>query len=435
MQVLIYAHSVTTRLQYICRLILEEQLGLNVAFTDSTDVFEKSAEPLKINYSNQTFLNCAYFHIQNASLLFENNIRIQDIECSKGEDFKYFFKAEKGDLGFDIFAASFYLVSRYEEYLPHQKDMYGRFAHENAIAFREGFLDKPIVNIWIKHFAKALLQKYPALNIQLPPFRFIPTYDIDIAYAFKHKGFIRNFGGLLKSPSLKRLKVLLGSESDPYDVYDTLHELHSNHHLHPIYFLLVAEHKSVYDKNNSPKHAAMRRLIAEHGEKYTLGIHPSWKSFENPATIEREKQLLEEISAKPISISRQHYIKMHLPDTYQHLIDAGITQDYSMGYGSINGFRASIASPFYWFNLKTNESTALQIFPFCYMDANSYFEQRYSADEAAAELKYYFKACRDYHGCFTPIFHNNILGTEKMFSGWAAMYASFLKSITSQLQQ
>ena len=85
------------------------------------------------------------------SLLFENKITEQSIECFEVNGNKAFFKTE-GDFPFDIFAASFYLFSRYEEYLPHQKDMYGRYAHENSLAFKESFLDQPLINIWLQTF-------------------------------------------------------------------------------------------------------------------------------------------------------------------------------------------------------------------------------------------------------------------------------------------
>lgn len=431
MQVLIYAHTVTNRLQYICQFIFKEQLGLGFTITDNIEAFEKSSEAFKINYSANNLLNSAYFHLTNRNLLFEENIQQQQINCFPFADSKAFFATEDGDFPFDVFAASFYLISRYEEYLPHQKDMYGRFAHENSIAFKEGFLQLPLVNIWIKEFVKALLQKFPGFSIQLPEFEYQPTYDIDIAYAYKHKGFLRNIGGLIKSGSTERLKVLLGKRSDPFDTYDFLNELHTKYSLHPTYFFLLAKKTSKYDKNNSPYSEAMKQLIASHADKYKTGIHPSWRSHENTELMSEEKELLEKITGNNVTVSRQHYIKMDMPETYERLIASGILEDYSMGYGSINGFRASVASSFYWFNLSENEATSLNLFPFCYMDANSFFEQKFSTQEAFEELKHYYSICKKYHGCFVSIFHNNILGTQEQFKGWRSMYGAFLESIVT----
>ena len=42
--------------------------------------------------------------------------------------------------------------------------MYGRYAHENSLAFKEGFLNIPLVNIWIEDFKKALKKKFPTLH-------------------------------------------------------------------------------------------------------------------------------------------------------------------------------------------------------------------------------------------------------------------------------
>ncbi len=136
---LLYSHISSSRLQYICSFIFKEQLGLEFKITIDSEAF-KNHEGAKINYS-ETAISNYEFHIYNHSLVFENDVKRQDVSCFMTEKYKAFFKTPGADLPFDIFAASFYLLSRYEEYLPHTTDMYGRFAHENALALKESFLN------------------------------------------------------------------------------------------------------------------------------------------------------------------------------------------------------------------------------------------------------------------------------------------------------
>ncbi|MEJ7678807.1 MAG: hypothetical protein WKG06_13300 [Segetibacter sp.] len=138
--------------------------------------------------------------------------------------------------------------------------------------------------------------------------------------------------------------------------------------------------------------------------------------------MKEEIQILEKITGKKITKSRQHYIRMTLPETYRRLAAAGITEDYSMGYGSINGFRASYCFPYKWYDLQKEEPTSLIIFPFCYMDANCYYEQHYSPVEALNEMAYYFKITKEVNGLLITIWHNHFLGTDKMFEGWRGIY-------------
>ena len=282
---------------------------------------------------------------------------------------------------FDIFAASFYLISRYEEYLPHQKDMYGRYAHENSLAFKEGFLNIPLVNIWVKDLVRSIQDKFPELAFHYPIaigslFTFIPTYDIDIAYAYKYKGVARNLGGFFKSPNVERIKVLCGFKKDPFDTYEWLYNLHERLSLKPVFFFLVAAQNGLYDKNILPSTKAMQELANSHAKKYAVGLHPSWQTGEENTLFKKEKEQLERMCEKEINITRQHYIRFNLADGYNKLLENGFADDYSMGYGSINGFRASVASSFNWFDLAKNEVTNLRIYPFCFMEANSYYEQK-----------------------------------------------------------
>ena len=427
---IIYSHIITPRLRYITEFIGKEICGKAFELTADKNYFINSSDP-KLNYSDQNLPNCP-LSIVNCQLLFETEIRKQETDCFIANNFKAFFKTS-GDYPFDIFAASFYLLSRYEEYLPHSKDSYGRYAHENSLAFNEEFLHLPLINIWLADFKKILKEKFPQLTTHDLQFTFQPTCDIDEAYAYKHKGFLRTIGGLAKAMLtgkwfrlIERPKVLMGKKKDPYDAYQWMDDLHKENKLKPIYFFLVAESNGKYDKNILPTHPAMKRLIKQHSEKYPVGLHPSWQSGDDINLLIKELKILESTTGKKIKSSRQHYIRFTLPQTFRQLIDAGITDDYSMGYGSINGFRASVASAFYWYDLEKEETTSLLLHPFCFMEANSFFEQKFSAQQALEEMQQYYDMVKSVNGTFISIWHNTFLGTEKRYQGWRDVYERFI---------
>jgi hypothetical protein len=427
--ILIYTNKVTARINYTCHFLFKEQLGIDYIITNDAEKIKMPGSFL-LNYSHKHIPH-ADFCIHPHALLFENGISVQDTTCFDFDQHKAFFKTTDSDFPFDILAATFFLISRYEEYLPHVKDSFGRYAHENSIAFKNGFLQMPLVNIWTGSLKKAFLEKSPDMKFREPVFTTLLTYDIDMAWSYKHKGLFRNIGGFFNSPGIERWKVLLHLTKDPFDAYDFLDSLHDRMAVKPIYFFLVASSTGEFDKNISPQHPAMKKLIRNHASKYGTGLHPSWKSNQHPDEIINEKKNLEYAADQKITRSRQHYIKFSLPETFERLINAGIENEYSMGYGSINGFRASVASPFYWYNLSREEVTLLRIFPFCFMDANSHYEQKQSPDTSYQEIMHYYHTCKKVNGFFIPIFHNNFLGEGREFEGWKELYIKF----TSQLPQ
>ena len=433
---IVYTNKITPRLQYITDFIGKEIIGEAFQLTTDSFYFNDHAGT-KINYSN-TRINNEELRINNCSLLFEDSIKEQNISCFDINGFKAFFKTE-GDYPFDIFAASFYLLSRYEEYLLHQKDMYGRYAHENSLAFKEGFLNLPLINIWLEDFKNVLKKKFPALTIHHSPFSFQPTYDIDEAFAFKNKELSKVAGGLARSfvngewsIVKERLKVMRGTTNDPYDAYEWMDQLNERNNLKPLYFFHVGIEKGKYDKNILPSHPAMQQLIKHHSQKYSIGIHPSWASGDNENLLGEEMKVLESATGKKITASRQHYIRFTLPDTFRRLIAAGITDDHSMGYGSINGFRASVASNFYWYDLEKEQQTNLLLHPFCFMEANSFFEQKYLPQRAYEEMMHYYKAVKSVNGALITIWHNNFLGTYPTFSGWRDVYEEFVWQVSAE---
>ena len=430
---LLYAERISARLQYIADFIGKEISREAFQITTNIEYF-RHYQGTKINYSNEGISEAEFFLMPHL-LLFEKNIQPQAITCFETNNNKVFFKTN-GDYPFDIFAASFYLLSRYEEYLPHKKDMYGRYAHENSLAFKKNFLHLPLINIWLQDFKKSITAKFPELTTHNSRLTFLSTYDIDIAWSYKHKGWRRNFGGILRSLSKgdwaevkERINVLKGKQKDPFDAYDWMNKLHEQYNIKPHYFFLVPEKRGKYDKNISPVSKAMQRLIKDHTSSYPVGIHPSWRSGDDISLLKKEIETLSNITGNQVSSSRQHYIRFTLPETFRRLIDNGIRSDFSMGYGSINGFRASVASPFYWYDLEKEEQTQLLLIPFCYMEANSFYEQKYSAQQALEEMRQYYNVVKSVTGYFIMIWHNSFLGTDKLSAGWKEIYEQFIKEV------
>ena len=79
-----------------------------------------------------------------------------------GKEFLYFFRLHSdSDLPFDIFAASFFLVTRYEEYLDFKPDKYGRFpAPASHLHSEMDFLEIPVIDLWARRWSKIFLKKF-----------------------------------------------------------------------------------------------------------------------------------------------------------------------------------------------------------------------------------------------------------------------------------
>jgi hypothetical protein len=422
---IIYAAFTSNRLTYVLDFIFNEVLGVEYILTNAETEY-LSSPYFRINYSHKNLISD--LHIGSSGLLYETEIVEKEIYCTKWNELPIFFQTQESEIPFDFFSAVFYLLSRYEEYLPHELDSYFRFPHVQSIAFQNNFLNLPLIDLWIEALKKRMFLKNQSVQFKENKFQILPTYDIDIAYSFKGKGFGRNIAGTLKD-ILKfnfknislRLNVLFANHKDPYDSFDFLDKIHEQFSLKPIYFFLLSE-GSQYDKNIDCHSTLMKELISTIQSKYEIGIHPSWKSHERYEVLQKETLLLNKVTK-----SRQHYIRFALPETYRNLVNVRITDDYSMGYGSINGFRASTSRSFNWFDVEKNEVSHLRLHPFCFMECNSFFEQKYTAEKASEELLHYVKVIKEVNGNLITIWHNFSLGTDPLWKGWKEMYVDFLE--------
>ncbi|MEX2589507.1 MAG: polysaccharide deacetylase family protein [Chitinophagales bacterium] len=436
-ELIVYAPETTNRTRYTFDLFFKESMRLPYKIVNNIDEFN-SFDGAKICYGSQTMPDELCFGA--VFLLFEKKIRKQEIEVLDYNGYKVFFKVEDEDyaLPYDPFAAAFYLVSRYEEYLPCVKDMYGRYPAEESLAYKNDFLKTPVVNYYIDEVAEVLKEYFPDIKIERPKYSFTPTYDIDSAFAYKNKGLIRNIGGLFKSLFQgeynifsDRIKVYLGLKKDPFDTYDYLLSLHKKNDLEPVFFFLVGEYGE-YDKNISIKITEFQSLIKSVDDFAKVGIHPSFASNEEPEKLSVEIAQLRKVLKREITRSRQHFLMLTFPKTYSQLIENDIQADYTMGYASDIGFRASICQPFYFYNLTLENKTKLLIYPFCIMDACLYYYLKYSPEQAILACRQIITEVQKVNGNLITLWHNNSLSDQNEWKGWVKVYEEVVKMALSK---
>ena len=239
---LIYTTKNTNRLKYTLDLIFNDILGLNYFICTKLDEFRQSDQP-KINYSNSPVTGA--INISPSNLLFSDAISIADPDVDSDKQGIKIFKTE-GELGFDIFSAVFFMVSRFEEYSNKKLDEFDRFPAVESFAYKNGFLDKPVVNIWVNILKAEILKSHPLMQFSTPKFESLMTYDIDVAYKYRGRPLIKNLVLLVKDVVLfrfytlqTRFKVLTNKISDPWDVYTSLKSQLEKNRLSSIFFLFI----------------------------------------------------------------------------------------------------------------------------------------------------------------------------------------------------
>lgn len=428
---LIYTHKINHRNKYIFNLIFKDILEVDFMLTDNLAEF-KNFNGARLSYSLNPVNDEAHF--TSRQLLFENGITEQNITTFDYKGFKVFYATGKvSSLPFDVFAASFYLVSRYEEYLPHIRDEHDRFDPKDSLAFTNDFLQKPVVNIWAEWLKEVILKKYPDFVFPEKKYEFISTIDIDNAYAYREKGFTRSVGGYLKSLSQfdfkemkERTRVLLRLQKDPYDTYDFQLEMIKKYKFKSIYFFLLGDY-GVNDKNLPPESEKFQSLIKMLGDYAEVGIHPSYGSNKNKEQLKKEVDRLSKILHRDITQSRQHFLKLTLPDTYRNLIDLDITHDYTMGFASQIGFRASICTPFNFYDLDMELETKLKVHPFAMMEGTLKYYMNVLPDEALSRIQPLIDEVKAVNGTFISLWHNDTLNDQKLWRGWRSVYEKMIQ--------
>ncbi len=412
-KILIWTPQNSPRLTYTLHIMLEKILGVPFLITENIEEYKACSGP-RFCYSPEEPPIENNLWIQAHPLLFEEHIVAQTIEPTPWKEYTLFFPTEQGAFPVDPLAISFYLLTRYEEYTNKaSQDQHGRFKVSDSVSYRFGWHRKPMVNILSLALADKIKEYFPDFQPITLPYQLLTTYDVDIAYLYRGRRGFRLLGAMAKSfiffrfhHGIKQIRGMLNLPvQDPYDRFELHRQLAATEGHKPVHFVLTAP-LSRYDRNINPDSHAFKQLLEQLSSFSDIGIHPSYHSSERTELIRKEKQKLEEQWGNLITKSRQHYLKFQFPSTFEALIDAGIKEDYSLGWADEVGFRTGTTIPIPFFNLDLNQSRDLLLVPLHVMDGalyqlyNSEAEYQQAIEEIRSEVK-------KYGGTLVMLYHSN----------------------------
>lgn len=428
---LVYTHKITPRLKYTFKHLCKRILGVDVKFTSKVEDFI-AHNSLKMSYTKKP-LSSELF-VRSNDLLFEQGLSDLDISVQQWDETKGFFAAgERSDLPFDIFAASFYLLSRYEEYLPHVKDDYGRFMAQESLAYKHRFLNQPIVDIWAYKLQDVLKNRFPDFEFPQRTYKVQPVIDVPMAYYFRKKGLLRTIGGTFSDIGRFRLKqlyqrysVLMGFKRDPYDTFKWIITKQKQYDFKFIVFFLIGSF-STYDKNNSTNKKEFVSLIKSVADYSKVGIKASYFALDNISVLKKEKLKMESIINRELSAVRHSFSKLNMPKSYRNLIELEINKDFTMGYIDTLGFRAGTCTPFQWYDLDYEVQTPLQINPYHCLD---YALLRYESQlDKTEHLQKLIDEVKAVNGTFVPVFHNYTFSDIDRWKGYRSLFNLILETV------
>lgn len=430
-ELLIYTDFVTVRLIYTFKFICGPR-NISFEFCNDPKRFILEENKSKLVYSDYPFQE-TFPTIKPAKIVFEDGIEQQHLSLGKYD--------EQACLSFgdvtDPIASIFFVISRYEEYLSYPADEHDRFTATHSELKKHGWLKVPIADIWAKHILLTVQKTHNQFTFNNPASTLTLSFDIDNTFAFKHKNWIQLLGGrakdFLKGNSEQqdlRREVLEGQTPDPNETFEEISE-YIRQGVDTLIFWHLGDFKK-FDRNISWTNPVHQRLIQKMGQQCTIGIHPSYASYLNESIVRQERGRLEHILKRPVFHSRQHFLKVRFPGTFELLNSIGIQHDYSIGFADEIGFRMGTAQALPFFNLITDEVTELILHPFVYMDGTLNQYLKLTPEEAKIEVRKLAEQIKIHGGNFICIWHNDTINNQGIWENWKEVLNETIKQFSEK---
>ncbi len=280
----------------------------------------------------------------------------------------------------DLIASTYFLITRYEETIKRSlRDQHGRFPGKESLPYRAGFIHRPLVDEYRKLIRRWLKHSYPRIpDIKEQIRKVYLTHDVDAPFLYRSwKGMIRSLRD--RQDLWKSLKGKFGpEENDPYYTFPWLfrqdnqlkHSL-GEERCQTILFIKgggnTCQDKPVYNLGSGDIRRLVKNALTHHID---IGLHSSYQSGLRPTQIPAEKKNLETHTGQTVRLNRHHFLASREPEDMNQLETAGFTDDFTIGYADVAGFRLGTCHPVRWINPVTRKLSSLRLHPLTIMDCS-----------------------------------------------------------------
>lgn len=321
-------------------------------------------------------------------------------------------------LHLDIISSSFFMLSRWEEYVLGKYDKHNRVSGKDSLAYKNNFLNKPVVNYYIE-ILNYLLKKIGVYSNLQKRYKVIPTHDVDYISVNDLSTFrvFRTFVGdlLFRKKLIFAFNAMIeffaaksGFSRDFYDQFNYLMDISEKKGLQSIFFFMNDSHH-IYDntyKLDSPKTKKVINRIKE--RNHLLGIHPNYESFKSSKKIQKHLKNLENISKTKICFSRNHYLKYETPSSGIEISKTSVKVDFTLGYHDVPGFRSGICYEYPFYDFINGKTLNLINMPLIYMDVTPLtYQKKFEEKTILTTVLDLKNEIQKFQGNFTILWHNS----------------------------
>ena len=321
-------------------------LEIPISFTSSLDAFVAFSGP-KFSYAPHPLGQ--EFHVYASGFLTEQGISYQELKKGEWRGLQVLFAHNNSSrIPFDIFAASFYCLSRYEEYLPHLKDEDNRYPAVASWLTSADCLETPLVDAWAAAFLKELQREFPDLTLSEKeidsPIR--PFFTITSPFKYLYKPSLTKLGQWLQSvwhlnlwDALEQCLVELRLLRDPFDTYDQMIPVLSKGKVKPAFYFLFAQ-KPYEGIATAIYNTKLQALIKGVSDDFPVSVLLSHHAQQGAEELAYELNNVKQLIHRPILRARFHRGIGTLAEGYAKLLEQEVHHDMSMAYEEEIGYRA-----------------------------------------------------------------------------------------------
>lgn len=336
---------------------------------------------------------------------------------------------------YDILGLVYWMLSRCEEIGRHDLDEHGRFPASSSHAYKNGYLERPIVDEWLDILRQVIRRLWPSAMLLEPKFSMRVSHDVDwpSVYGFKSltRVLVEIAGRLLRSnePTRALSSVLYWYAArrklhpdDPFNTFSWIMDNSEQHGLTSAFYFICGRTDPARDAAYNPEHPAIRELMRNiHRRGHEIGLHCSYNTYRDPQAIVTEAQRLKHVCTQEgikqnAWGGRMHYLRWETPTTLHGWNDAGMTYDSTLTYPDSAGFRCGTCIEYPAFDPVAGKALRLRIRPLIAMEStvmSPLYMDRGIGEAAFSKFTQLKDACRAVNGCFTLLWHNSQLDSPE----------------------